>query len=1084
MNTRIFLPVFLLCFVSLTFAQQSYNDVDPFLCNHTLGGRSDLVLLNSRPDFGYDIGYTFFQNDTTLQFGVTGEGPNHVISTDGVTGNFLMGSPSDQARDETVCGTMESLGDTSIIVKLYVSQLINGVWSVNAVTIDSLKKSASQVSQLMEVRMASGYLDGNPQKDIVIAYNLPDNTQLIKIRLFKLDSATAVPAEMTSIQDDTLPSNLGAQTIFDIAAGDFDGDGLDEICVVKNEGLQSTFMHTPAYVSLGLKAYDFDWTSKVFVPKGSRDDTWEVTTDITKNPVSVDQVVLTAGDFNGDGRSEAVFGFSLYCSPGPEAFYIQPFSLSGNLMSFSVNFGNFLNIENSGSLGNTSMSFASGDIDRDGRDELVCAGTSHVGIYRLSLTLSLSSLANFQSFGKPGYMSHHRIAIGDVDGDTTFSDSSSANWYPEVVTSEFTVNPVNSGYSGAGNYHHIKVYTLTNPATFTIGLASDLVENYAGAVSPTTMADGGILLPYLRGNAIRLGIPRELFVSSLVEPAVILNAPPIHFESIGDSTYDICKSYPVGTGSNFYSQYSKSISSQWELSTNEHSDWGVSAGLSIDKSFLGIGVKASIKTKYGEKFNKNRRYDTTLTVNQNLTTTWDDNIFATVTDYVLFEYPVYALGLFKGNVMAAIPHPKEPMWIASNDRLNGNYIIVNHEPGNLLSYQNFGAPENNPDVSALIAKGPWFSINQTYQAGNTWGLTSQTIYQEGSDTTRDYGISASASVDFWGVKLETEGQYNGGSINTHTTTVTQTINMTAQFGAIDPAYTWATYNILPYAYWSLSGPLVLDYMVDLPTGGVGGSFWQANYSQKPDLTFNCYYRYLQQKGLGVQPALKDWTKEIEVRPETPREGDTVTVLTKIHNYSLVATSGPVSVRFYYGSSDSGGNIVRSLAGDTVFMTTSPVAARGDQVLPPLIWRVPTGLNTSDTMLVAVIDQDDSIDEIRKDNNKGWCRLRVADLVTGVKEQGNKALSFRLLQNYPNPFNPATTIRYELPSNSRVSLKIYNLLGQIVQTLADGVQSAGYKEVSWNASKFSSGVYFYRLDAASVSYPGKMYTEVKKMILMK
>ncbi len=93
-------------------------------------------------------------------------------------------------------------------------------------------------------------------------------------------------------------------------------------------------------------------------------------------------------------------------------------------------------------------------------------------------------------------------------------------------------------------------------------------------------------------------------------------------------------------------------------------------------------------------------------------------------------------------------------------------------------------------------------------------------------------------------------------------------------------------------------------------------------------------------------------------------------------------------------------------------------------------------------------------------------------------------TYALAQAYPNPFNPTTTIKYELPTQSRVSIIIYNLLGQVVQTLAGDIELAGYKQVQWNASNFASGVYFYRLEATSVTNPSKTFTSVKKMILLK
>jgi hypothetical protein len=90
----------------------------------------------------------------------------------------------------------------------------------------------------------------------------------------------------------------------------------------------------------------------------------------------------------------------------------------------------------------------------------------------------------------------------------------------------------------------------------------------------------------------------------------------------------------------------------------------------------------------------------------------------------------------------------------------------------------------------------------------------------------------------------------------------------------------------------------------------------------------------------------------------------------------------------------------------------------------------------------------------------------------------------LEQSYPNPFNPITMIRYQLPMDSRINLKLYNLLGQTVTILANEIQRAGYKQVEWNARNFASGIYFYRLEAISVTDPSKTFTNVKKTLLLK
>jgi len=96
----------------------------------------------------------------------------------------------------------------------------------------------------------------------------------------------------------------------------------------------------------------------------------------------------------------------------------------------------------------------------------------------------------------------------------------------------------------------------------------------------------------------------------------------------------------------------------------------------------------------------------------------------------------------------------------------------------------------------------------------------------------------------------------------------------------------------------------------------------------------------------------------------------------------------------------------------------------------------------------------------------------------------RPVAYDLGQSYPNPFNPTATIRYDLPADSRVSLRVFNLLGQVVATLSDGIEPAGYRSVEWNAAPFASGIYFYQLEATSVTDPNVSFTQVRKMMLLK
>lgn len=97
--------------------------------------------------------------------------------------------------------------------------------------------------------------------------------------------------------------------------------------------------------------------------------------------------------------------------------------------------------------------------------------------------------------------------------------------------------------------------------------------------------------------------------------------------------------------------------------------------------------------------------------------------------------------------------------------------------------------------------------------------------------------------------------------------------------------------------------------------------------------------------------------------------------------------------------------------------------------------------------------------------------------SAVESESNEVLGFELFQNYPNPFNPATKIKYKIPEQSFVSLKIYDLLGNIISTLVDEIKPRGDYGVEFNATGLSSGPYFYQLVIDN-------YLETKKMLYLR
>ncbi len=110
-------------------------------------------------------------------------------------------------------------------------------------------------------------------------------------------------------------------------------------------------------------------------------------------------------------------------------------------------------------------------------------------------------------------------------------------------------------------------------------------------------------------------------------------------------------------------------------------------------------------------------------------------------------------------------------------------------------------------------------------------------------------------------------------------------------------------------------------------------------------------------------------------------------------------------------------------------------------------------------------------------------------ITEVGQRDALPAEYDISQNYPNPFNPTTRIRYQLPVESKVSLRIYNLLGQEVRTMVNENQSPGYKSIEWNSADnlgniLPSGLYLLDFEATDITNSSRSYSEVRKLLLMR
>jgi len=153
---------------------------------------------------------------------------------------------------------------------------------------------------------------------------------------------------------------------------------------------------------------------------------------------------------------------------------------------------------------------------------------------------------------------------------------------------------------------------------------------------------------------------------------------------------------------------------------------------------------------------------------------------------------------------------------------------------------------------------------------------------------------------------------------------------------------------------------------------------------------------------------------------------------------------------------------------------------------PSLLTIATGTSVTDTIRFAPVTAGGAVGKIIIICNSlspDTITVSANGSLTDVKDIVEIPKEYALSQNYPNPFNPSTTLRYGLPSQSRVRLVVYNVLGQVVTNLVNTEQPAGWNQVVWNAN-VSSGLYFYRIEATSLDNPSNRFVETKKMLLLR
>lgn len=909
--------------------------------------------------------------------------------------------------------------------------------------------------------------DGDGLDEFIVAYM--DNSDSIRFLLYDVDSLLQ-PSLITEYSDRRAISSQTGRVRYSVTTGDFNGDGTDEVALLRADGASGFFYEAT------LQIYDID--DGTMISKGSA----QVSTGFNA-PLQQFEMCAVAGEFIPGGGKEIAICMSLFHGTSFRKVQAEVVTLSTDLMTIGQ--GNYFTP--TFSQGSITLGASVGDLIGDERDELVVLAGTTAFIMTMTTGDSLNVLPAFQvlpsqyAYGNDITRAmHDHVKITDVDQDGA---KDIVVVYDRIGSGDGGINIRVFGVDTAG-VASLKGELLHDEADPIPGSDPPLYE-----FRPYTFAVGNF-----DGLNFTIGQPEHHVLQGVAQPIVMLNAPPVHFDMLNGTVYDVNQCFNNGS-CDFGATYRKQTTTSIEVSTTVQSDWLVSSGLSLSGSVslgatvegapLGVGgsVTAEVSVNYehrmlaiyGENFSNTGSSGTTLTIGVEVTAREDDRLYSTVTDYDVWEYPLYHGNepFPRSTILTFVPLNVQATWFPSKSYAATAHV-PDHEVGNVLSYPAYVQLEQNPNLDQAIAadyNNDSFVLDAS--SNYDWYLSMVNFESSSADTSRVVGMDVGLGMG----PIRFDGNYSDKQLRSHTVSVTDQIDLQVHLGSVDMSIGDAKYTVTPYAYWDKNGALVVDYAAkpEIAPPGFPQTWWQQQYSGKPDPTFVLPWRLDPEKGFAIsEPAKRKQTKDIFFSPNHVRTGDTMTVTARVRNFSLLGTQQPVTAHFYLGDPEAGGEPMVGLHGSNEVVTSGPIPAQG-RLDVELLWVIPDDLSTFPRIYV-VLDEDGAIDEIHEDNNTGFNVMWFSG-TTDITEMQEVVVSSFLGNCYPNPVDASTTIPFELNGMGRATLTLFDQMGRRVAVLMDEVQPPGNYQVTFDVNGLAGGLYYYSLHFGDLR-------ETRKMVVLK
>lgn len=908
--------------------------------------------------------------------------------------------------------------------------------------------TGSDVDHDGDIHIVSGNFDEDEADEFVLAYK--DNSSLLHIEMYDTDPGL-VPLLKAQVADETLG---GANTIndWDIDLLDLNNDGVSEVII----GFRPSSPGQGVFVKVyELSGGSFDSKARQVVDNNV----------LTNNTLTA-TLAVTAGNLDGSGNPDIVLAWGRIDSCGGigcDDTFLYPLQISDDLKNITFSYGNRA-LTNLSANDVSPLGLQSGDLNSDGIDEVVLGGSFGAEVFVVDTTFTLVSRNRVGNYSDDLGKAVDFLRVDDIDGQGGSEVVILDHYFSNEPNGEqkFTLTV----YSLSDNLKRDSVIARKSQfETIPTGSGAAYRRHYS-------LATGDF-----NGDNFRIGNGTRYIKTDVIQALVILNAPPTHFDVIDGSIYDINSCYNDNLADCVHrATYFKAETETKMVNTEVYSSWAISSGLTLGASMYGVGAEAHMKATYGEKFSKIQNSSSTVQISSEISASGDDLIYATVCDYEIWEYPVYAENnSVIGYIVALVPTVTENRWFPSKER-SAEGLTPKHEVGNILSYTPY-SDLNNPNLSEIL-RGSYLNgstdLNESTDA--TFEVNLSNTFTDESTRSRDIGLEIGAKIGGYGITVEGTANYDQGAVSTHSTTVNDEIDIKVHFGPVDRGLGETNFNVTPYVYWAKNGALVVDYAARaiLPSQGGTATWWSSVYGNEQDPAFILPWRLDPEKGLTLQDEeRRRQTHSIRINPAEPSTGDTATLTALVSNFSLIQTGGAIPVSFYLGDPGSGGELISGMDGETVHYTADAISAQGTREVS-MDWIIPGNLPAF-PRIYAVIDPEGMLDEIHENNNVGWTVIGHSEFSSGIDDKlvESGAAGKNLTTAYPNPFTASFSIEFKSKRTELVTVELFDTKGSLVYEL-ETAEPAGLNRIEIPGENLVPGIYYYR-------FSNRLETETRKII---